>query len=97
MSREVFYELTVFYSSRDMIWPRICLGSCEIEVIGSSGRVVGKLRMHARHFSGVRPHSPRCFARLDVSPYHGRHVAFVVHEARIEVWGIVGVRGLDVG
>lgn len=93
----VFSQLTMLDACGDMIWPCICLGGCEIKVIGSSGRVVSKLRVHACHFSGVRSHSPCRFARLNVAPYHGRHITFVVHEASIEVWGIVGIRGLDMG
>jgi len=53
-------------------------------------------RMHGLDFSGIRFHAPSCLSGFDVAPYHGRHVALVVHEAGVEVRGVVGVGGHDV-
>ena len=53
--------------------------------------------MHAGHFARVGVHASGGFARLDVSPDHWGHVAFVVHKTGIEVGGFVGIGGLDVG
>lgn len=55
------------------------------------------LRMHACDFPCIRVHATGGFARLDVRPNHGTHVALIVHEASIEVGSVVRVRGYDVG
>lgn len=53
--------------------------------------------MHGLHFSCVGVHAAGRFAGFDVTPYHWCHVAFVVHETRVEVWSVVGVWRGDVG
>jgi hypothetical protein len=42
-------------------------------------------------FAGVGFHAARGFARLDIAPDHGCHIALVVHEAGIEVRSFVRV------
>lgn len=53
--------------------------------------------MHAGDFACIRVHSTRRLTGLDVSPDHWTHVALIVHEARIEIRGIVGIGRCDVG
>ena len=53
-------------------------------------------RMIGRDFSSISIHTPSCLPRLDVSPDHGPHVAFVVHETSVEVRGLVRVGRNDV-
>ena len=53
--------------------------------------------VHAGYFACVGAHAAGGLARFDVAPDHGSHVALIVHEAGVEVGGIVGVGGLDVG
>lgn len=52
--------------------------------------------MHRLDFTSVGIHATRCLARFDVAPYHGCHIALVVHEAGVEVGSFVRVWGHDV-
>lgn len=53
--------------------------------------------MHAGYFACIGAHAAGGLARFDVAPDHWGHVALIVHEAGIEVGGIVRVGGPDVG
>jgi hypothetical protein len=75
---------------------RIRVRGAEVEVVGAGGAVEGVEGVHGLDFTGVGVHATRCFARFDVAPDHGCHVALVVHEAGVEVGGFVGVGGEDV-
>jgi hypothetical protein len=72
------------------------IGGLEIHVVGTSGAVERVEGVHRLHLTSVSIHAARRLARLDVAPYHGCHVALVVHEASIEVWSIIGVGRGDV-
>ena len=52
----------------------------------------GDLRMFISDLSSVRIHTTSCLSGLDVAPDHWCHVAFVVHEASVEVWSFIRVR-----
>lgn len=73
----------------------VCGG--DVHVVGAGGRVEGVEWMHGLHLSCVGIHAAGRLAGLDVAPYHGCHVAFVIHESGIEVRGVVGVWRGDVG
>lgn len=51
----------------------------------------GDLRMLVSDFAGVGVHAASRLTRLDVAPYHWRHVSLVIHEASVEVGRFVGV------
>ena len=48
-------------------------------------------------FARIRIHATRGLARLDVAPYHGRHVTLIVHEARVEIGSVVWVCRRNMG
>lgn len=81
---------------RDVAGQCVCVGGREVHVHCAGGAVVCVEWMHGLDFAGVGVHAARGFAGFDVAPDHGCHVAFVVHEAGVEVWGFVGVGGHDV-
>jgi hypothetical protein len=63
----------------------------EVHVVRARGRVEGVEWVHGLDFAGVGFHAARGFARLDIAPDHGCHIALVVHEAGIEVRSFVRV------
>lgn len=74
----------------DVVFSRISFGRCQIHIHSACGTVVGVEWMHGSYFAGVGVHASSGLAGLDVTPDHGCHVAFVVHEASVEVGGVVG-------
>ncbi|KAH0356808.1 alcohol oxidase p68, partial [Aureobasidium melanogenum] len=74
----------------DVVFSRISLGRCQIHVHGACRTVVGVEGMHGSYFAGISVHASSGLAGLDVTPDHGCHVAFVVHEASVKVGGVVG-------
>lgn len=89
-------RLTVLNTRRQVVHTRIRLSRRQVHIEGAGRRVVGVQRMMRGYLAGVRAHAARRLARLDVAPDHGGHVALVVHEAGVEVGGLVGVGRLDV-
>lgn len=88
---------SVLDAGRDVVFARVGLCGCQVHVHGARGAVVGVEGVHGGHFAGVGVHASSRFARLDVAPYHWRHVSLVVHEPGIKVGSVVGAWRSDVG
>jgi hypothetical protein len=94
--RKVDTPATMTNARAEVTRQGIGVGRGKVHVPGSSGAIVAEERMHGGHLARIGIHAARRLARLDVAPHHGRHVALVVHEARVEVGHLVRVGRLDV-
>jgi hypothetical protein len=63
--------------------------------MGNTGR--WRATDHVLNFAGIGVHAACCLTGFNVTPDHGCHVTFVVHETSIKVRCFVWVRGDDVG
>lgn len=75
----------------------VLVGGWQVQIPGAGRGVAREERVHIGDLSGVRVHAASGLARLDVTPDHGNHVALIVHEAGVEVGGVVRVGRGDVG
>jgi hypothetical protein len=75
----------------------VCIRGCKVHVLGARRRGIVVEGMHTLDFASISVHPAGCFTRLDVAPYHGRHITLVVHESGVKIGRFIGVCGHDVG
>lgn len=87
---------TMLQTSAQIAREGITLRRLEIHVVGTGRRVVVEERVHGLNLTGVGVHTACRLSRLDVTPDHRCHVTFIVHEARVEIRGRIGVSRFNV-
>ena len=90
-------KVQVFGASRGVVAKESAVRVESQRVHGRKGaKASDDLRMLVSDFSGIRIHTTSRLSRLDVAPYHGCHVTFIVHEAGVKVGSFVWVGRDDV-